>query len=71
MGSQGEGLAWGVGTMSVRQTLVLFFISLTVSLVFLFLSVPLCPVFTDNADELQQSLTQPECLLRLHVHIAL
>lgn len=26
-----------------------------------------CPVFTGNAEEPQQSLTQPECLLRLRV----
>lgn len=37
---------------------------------FYFLPLLLCPAFTDNA-ELQQSLTQSECLLRLHVHIAL
>lgn len=68
----GEGLARGRGTMRVRADpcFVLCILHCFIC-VFLFLFLLLCPVFTDNAEERQHSLTQPEYLLGLHVHVAL
>lgn len=68
-----QGKAWGrvAERGECGETLVLILTALSVSRVCIFLFSPLCLLSTGNADELPPSLTEPECLLRSLLNVAL